>query len=37
MTNELLAASSARVNALEGDLWVATASLETSGVRVAAL
>jgi hypothetical protein len=35
--NKLLAASSAWVSALEGDLRMTTASLETSGARVAAL
>jgi chromosome segregation ATPase len=37
VANELLAASSARVSTLEGDLRAATASLEASGARVAAL
>jgi hypothetical protein len=35
--NKLLATSSARVNALEGDLRTTTVSLETSGARVAML
>jgi hypothetical protein len=37
VANELLAASSAWISMMEGDLWTATASLEASGARVAAL